>query len=151
MADDGKILASEFIDSGIKTELKAVVDEMQRLVKVTSDLMGVIRQSTNDQKAYVTVQKEVENVSKDIVAVESKMKVLDTDIAKEAERKRQAYRKAAKEQRDNIAGETSEYKKLTNEYAKAAQKARDLAAQYGAQSEQAKNAIATQIMNWNAK
>lgn len=144
MADsDGKILASEFIDSGIKTELKAVVDEMQRLVKVTSDLMGVIRQSTNDQKGYVTVQKEVEKVSKDIVAVESKMKVLDTDLAKEAERKRQVYQKAAKEQKDNIAAETSAYKRLSVEYGKALQKAKDLAAQYGVQSEQAKGAIAT--------
>jgi len=144
MADsDGKILASEFIDSGIKTELKAVVDEMQRLVKVTSDLMGVVRQSTNDQKGYVTVQKEVEKVSKDIVAVESKMKVLDTDLAKEAERKKQAYQKAAKEQKDNIAAETSAYKRLSVEYGKALQKAKDLAAQYGVQSEQAKKAIAT--------
>lgn len=143
MADDGKILASDFIDSGIKAELKAVTDEMQRLVKATSDLMGVIRQSTTDQKAYVTVQKETETLTKQIVAAETKMKVLDTDLAKEAERKRQAQQKASKEQKDNIAAETSAYKKLSVEYGKALQKARDLAAQYGVNSEQAKKATTT--------
>lgn len=141
--NDGTVSVREFMDSGIKTEVKAVVDEMQRLVKVTSDLMGVIRQSTNDQKAYVTVQKETETLAKQIIAAETKMKVLDTDLAKEAERKRQAQQKASKEQRDNIAAETSAYKKLSNEYGKALQKAKDLAAQYGVQSEQAKKAIAT--------
>ena len=143
MADDGKILASDFIDSGIKAELKAVTDEMQRLVKATSDLMGVIRQSTNDQKAYVTVQKETETLTKQIVAAETKMKVLDTDLAKEAERKRQAQQKASKEQKDNIAAETSAYKRLSVEYGKALQKGKDLAAEFGVNSEQAKKATAS--------
>jgi len=143
MADDGKILVNDFIDSGIKAELKAVTDEMQRLVKVTSELMGVIRQSTSDQKGYVTVQKETEALTKQIVAAESKLKVIDSDLAKEAERKRQAQQKASNDLKNNVAAETSAYKKLSVEYSKALQKAKDLAAEYGIQSEQAKKAATT--------
>jgi len=143
MADDGKILLNDFIDGAIVDKIKEVTSALGGLAKQVNDLKTATKQNTDATAGYTTVAKEQEAITKQIVSAEAKLKVVDTELNKELERKKQAQQAATKAVKDSVAAETSAYKRLSNEYGIALQKAKDLAAQYGVQSDKAKIAAST--------
>lgn len=145
------LISKEALDqfSKLKEINDANISSFEKLIAKTVELnkqLGgakTFKQVVDGTKELEKAEADLAKKKSDLEKQQARLNALFTDEAKkiaELKVQQQEQNKALKEQAREALGLTDAYKKLENEYNKAAKEAKNLAAQFGAQSKEAQEA-----------